>query len=670
MNGTLLNDLIIIFGLSIAILFIFHKLRIPVIVGFLLTGVVASPHGLGIISGIQAVENVAEIGIIFLLFTIGVEFSLKELLNIKKLVLIGGSLQVLLTLAFVFFIAGYFGFSRGEAVFMGFLISLSSTAIVLKLFQERAEIDTPQGKLSLGILIFQDIIVVAMILATPFLAGNGEFEGSFLTMAAKGFAIILLVIISSQWLVPKLLYQIARTKSRELFLFSIFFICFSIALLTERLGLSLALGAFLAGLIISESEYSHQALGNIMPFRDIFMGLFFVSIGMLLDINFLLLKPVLIIIVALCVILLKAVITGFSITLLGYPLRTAIIVGLSLAQVGEFSFILSGFGINQGVLSGETYQLFLAVSILTMASTPLMINAAPGLAGYVLRLPVPKKLVSGLYPMPDSVTKKTRLKDHLIIIGFGLNGRNVARAASVAGIPYTVIEMNPETVRMEKSKGENIYYGDATSEPVLEAANIKHARVLVLTIADPVATRRIISVSRKLTPKLHIIARTRYVQEMESLYNLGANEVIPEEFETSVEIFSRVLKKYLIPRDEIEKFVSEVQADGYEMFRFLNKELEPAKDFKLELPDIEIDTLKVKEKSAMAGKTLAEMNMRRKYGVTVLAIRNGLHTLPNPDGDETIHAGDTLIVLGLPDKISLLEGLFFNEQENDHESNN
>ena len=659
MDGTLLNDFIIIFGLSIAILFIFHKLRIPVIVGFLLTGVVAGPHGLGVISGIQEVETVAEIGIIFLLFTIGVEFSLKELLNIKKLVLIGGSLQVILTLAFVFFVAVNLGFSQGEAVFMGFLISLSSTAIVLKLFQERAEIDSPQGKASLGILIFQDIIVVAMILATPFLTGNGEFEGSLLIMVAKGIGIILLVIVSAEWLVPTLLYQITKTKSRELFLFSIFFICFSIALLTEKMGLSLALGAFLAGLIISESEYGHQALGNIMPFRDIFMSLFFVSIGMLLDINFLFQKPVLIIIIALCVIVLKAAITGFSATMLGYPLRTAIIVGLSLAQVGEFSFILSQFGIEHGVLSGDTYQLFLSVSILTMASTPLMINAAPKLAGYILRLPLPKKLVSGLYPMPESLKKKIRLKDHLIIIGFGVNGRNVARAARVADIPYTILEMNPETVRMEKSKGVNIYYGDATSEAVLEHADIKHARVLVLTIADPAATRRIISVSRKLTPKLHIIARTRYVQEMESLYNLGANEVIPEEFETSVEIFARVLKKYLIPRNEIGKFISEVQADGYEMFRFLNKELDNTKDFKLDLPDIEIDSLKIEETSVMAGKTLAEMNVRRKYGVTVLAIRRGSETLSNPDGDETIHAGDTLIVLGLPDKISVLTGLFF-----------
>ncbi|MCX9015279.1 MAG: cation:proton antiporter [Candidatus Methanoperedens sp.] len=660
MDGSLLNDFIIIFGLSIAILFIFHQLRIPVIVGFLLTGVVAGPHGLGIISGIQQVETIAEIGIIFLLFTIGVEFSLKELLNIRKLVLIGGSLQVILTIAFVFFIASQLGFSSGEAVFIGFLISLSSTAIVLKLLQERAEIDSPQGKASLGILIFQDIIVVAMILVTPLLAGNGGFEGSLLIMAAKGIGIIVLVFVSAQWIVPAVLYQIARTRSRELFLFSIFFICFSIAILTERFGLSLALGAFLAGLIISESEYSHQALGNIMPFRDIFMSLFFVSIGMLLDINFLFQKPVLIIIIALCVIVLKSAITGFSTTLLGYPLRTTIIVGLSLAQVGEFSFILSGFGIENGILSRDTYQLFLAVSILTMASTPLMINAAPKLAGYILRLPLPKKLVSGLYPMPGIAAKKIRLKDHLIIIGFGLNGRNVARAARVAGIPYTILEMNPETVRMEKSKGESIYYGDATSESVLEHVNIQHARVLVMTIADPAATRRITSVSRKLTPKLHIIARTRYINEMKSLYNLGANEVIPEEFETSVEIFARVLKKYLIPRDEIEKFIAEVQADGYEMFRSLSKEGKGKQDFKLDLPDIEIDTLKVEETSTMAGKTLAEMNIRRKFGVTVLAIRRGSQTLPNPDGDETIHAGDTLIVLGLPDKISVLTGVFFN----------
>ncbi|MBN2488892.1 MAG: cation:proton antiporter, partial [Methanosarcinaceae archaeon] len=438
MDAPLLNDVIIIFGLSIAIIFIFHRLHVPTIVGFLLTGMLAGPHGLAVISAVQDVNVLAEMGIILLLFAIGAELSLKDMWQIKKEVLIGGLLQVLLTIIVVFVILSKIGLDFGEAIFIGFLISLSSTAIVLKLLQERDEIDTPHGKTTLAILIFQDIIIVPMILVTPLLAGEtANLGGSPLVLIGEGIGFVLLVIISAKWIVPYLLYQIARTRSRELFLLSIVFICFSVALLTSSLGLSLSLGAFLAGLIISESEYSQQALSNILPFRDIFMSLFFVSIGMLLDINYLFQHPGLFVLIALSVLALKASIAGFVTTLLGYPLRTTILVGLALGQVGEFSFVLSVFGVEYGLLDANIYQFFLAVSILTMVSTSSIIAVSPRIADSILRLPMPERLTSGI-PMPElnGSTKKVRLKDHIIIIGFGVNGKNVARAAMSAGIPY------------------------------------------------------------------------------------------------------------------------------------------------------------------------------------------------------------------------------------------
>jgi len=657
MEIPLLNDIVIIFGLSIAVLFIFHLIRVPAIVGFLLTGILAGPHGLGLIKDPHQVEILAEIGVVLLLFAIGLEFSLKRMSQIKRSILLGGLLQVLMTIVAVFFIAIQIGLTSGESIFMGFLIALSSTAIVLKLIQERAEIDSPHGQATLAILLFQDVIIVPMMLFTPLLAGaTGDLGESLIILVAKGTGIVLLVAVGARWIVPQALYQIARTRSRELFLLSIFMICLAVVWLTASIGLSLALGAFLAGLIISQSEYSHHALGNVLPFRDVFMSFFFVSIGMLLDLDFLFQQPGLILLIVLSLLALKAVIACAVAFLLGFPLRTTILVGLALCQVGEFSFILSKTGVEHGLLAGNTYQLFLTVSVLTMAATPFIIALAPRIAEIALRLPLPERLKSGLYPVHgvDSVRKQ----DHLIIIGFGVNGRNVARAARISGISYAILEMDPDIVRAEQAKGEPIYYGDATHEAVFQHADIKDARIVVIAISDPAATRRITAIARRLNPKVHIIVRTRYLQEMKPLYELGADDVIPEEFETSVEIFTRVLVKYLIPRDEIESFVAVVRSDGYEMFRSLSKEPASFPGLKRHLPDVEIVTLRVFKRAPAVGKTLDQIGLRKKCGVTVLAVRRNSQMISNPDGDLRFCAGDLVVVIGPPDKIAGAMDLF------------
>ncbi|MFZ5641370.1 MAG: cation:proton antiporter, partial [Bacillota bacterium] len=508
MEIPLLKGVLIIFSLSVVVLFLFHKIKIPAVVGYLLTGILAGPHGLKMVNEIHEVEMLAEIGIVLLLFTIGLEFSFDRLFKIKKPVILGGSLQVALTSFAALAIAQGFGLPLGRAVFIGFLISLSSTAIVLKLIQQRAEIDSPYGRASLGILIFQDIIIVPMIIFTPLLAGTGgSVSGSLLALVTKGVGIIVFVIISAKWVVPHLLFQIARTRNRELFLLSIVVMGLAVAWLTSSIGLSLALGAFLAGLIISESEYSHQALGSILPFRDVFTSFFFVSVGMLLDVGYVIQNPGLVALAALGVLVLKALVAGAAVVLIGFPLRAAVLVGLALSQVGEFSFILSETGLQYGLLAGGSYQLFLAVSILTMAVTPFVIAAAPGAADLVLRLPLPARLKSGWDPVQE--TKETDIRDHLIIIGYGINGKNVARAAYAADIPYVIIEMNAETVREEREKGEPIIFGDAAQEAVLKHVNVKEARVVVVAISDPAATRRIIEAARRFNPKVYIIVRTR-----------------------------------------------------------------------------------------------------------------------------------------------------------------
>ncbi len=661
MGIELLTDILIIFSISVVVLYICHRLSIPTIVGFLISGILAGPHGLGLIGAVHEVELLAEVGVVLLLFTIGIELSFAKLLKIRKTVLVGGAIQVSLTILATFLVAKQLGYGLGEAIFLGFLISLSSTAIVLKLIQERSEVDTPYGRATLGILIFQDVIIVAMILATPLLSiARLSLDGSVMLALLKGIGVILLVIVAARWIVPRVLYQIAKTRNREVFLLSIFVICLAVAWATSSVGFSLSIGAFLAGLIISESEYGHEALSNVLPFRDIFTSFFFISIGMLLNIGFLFEQTVLVVLIAFGVLFAKSVIAGLAAVLLGLPLRTSLLVGLALCQVGEFSFILSETGIENGLLDESSYQMFLAVSVLTMLVTPFIIILAPRFADSILRLPIPGKLRSGFYPLTE-VNFQTK-KDHLIIIGYGLNGRNIARAARAAGIPYVIIEMNPDTVKSEQAKGEPIYYGDATRETILEHANIKDARIVVSVVNDPASNRRIVELSRRLNPEGYVVSRTRYVNEVKPLYEIGADEVVPEEFETSIEIFTRVLEKYLIPKGNIEGLIAEVRSDGYKMFRNASADVLSAPDLKIQLPDIKISTLSVAENSPLVGKSLAEMRLRQRYGILVLAIRRNSEIISNPDSNMEFLAGDDLFVLGAPDKIAEIDSLVLNPE--------
>ena len=658
MEIKLLQDIAVIFGLAIIVLQVCHKIKLPAIIGFLVTGAFVGPHGLHLVKSLHEVELMAEIGVVLLLFTIGLEFSLKELFRLKRLVLMGGSLQVFLTIVVTAVII-FFGFDlpANSAIFIGFLMALSSTAIVLRLYQERAELDSPQGETILSILIFQDIIVVLLMLLTPFLAGAGG-EGlvlakALLVMFFKTGIILGLVLLAARYLVPHLLFLVARTRSREMFLLSIVAICLLTAWLTSLAGLSLGLGAFLAGLVISESEYSTAALGNMTPFRDIFMSFFFVSIGMLLDIKVILAHPGIIGLLTISIVLMKFGIVLLIAILLGVSLRSALLTGLALVQVGEFSFVLSKFGMEHNFLAGQRYQYFLDVAVITMAITPLLISLSPKLAKTILRLPFPDRVKRGMAPVGDAEERAAAksLANHIIIIGYGLNGRNLTKAAISANIPYVIIETNPETVRTEKKEGKNILYGDATHVPVLEHAGISRARVAVVAISDYVATRQIVRQIKELNPYIHLIVRTRFVTEIDPLRELGADEVIPEEYETAVEIFIRVLNHYLVPQQDIDRFMAEVRADGYQMLRSQPRSLVSICDMSGCLSDSELKVIQLEENSPFAGKTIAGIGMRKNYGVTILAIRRQDKMEPNPPADTELHAGDTLILFGTSDSV-------------------
>jgi len=589
---------------------------------------------------------------VLLLFTIGLEFSLSRLVKIKKLVLGGGALQVASTALVVYLLSWWVGLPWREAIFWGFLISISSAAIVLKILQEKAELDSPHGRAILGILIFQDIIVVPMMLLTPFLAGVVDEGGAGIgSRLAGGAAVILLMIVGAKWIVPWVLQRVVRTRNREVFLLAVVVLCLAAAQLTYAVGLSLALGAFLAGLVISETDFNLQVLGSIMPFRDLFTSLFFISIGMLLDVGALVDGPYLLLVLLIvpAIIVGKGLLAGAIARLLKLPLRTAVLVGLAVAQIGEFSFVLSRTGQSVGLLGGDMYNLFLAVAVLSMAAAPFVLNAAAPVSALFGRW---QGNGDAGEEEPASDDPRRVLQDHLVIVGFGVNGRNVARAAGMAEIPYVILEMNPDTVRIAKGQGEPIYFGDATKEAVLEHIHLTEARIAVVAINDAAATRCIAEHIGRLSPGTELIVRTRYLEEVEPLYRLGVDEVIPEEFETSIEIFARVLSRYLIPADDIGRFIRIVRAEGYEMLRGLAGVPVSKTALGSALPNLDISTVRVPETAACVGRTLAQMRLRQHLGVTVAAIVRTGETITNPDGDTVVAAGDRLVVLGQPDQVS------------------
>jgi monovalent cation:H+ antiporter-2, CPA2 family len=656
MELPILREAVVIFGLSIGVIIVCHRFRIPAIIGFLITGLVAGPHGLGLVSAAHEVEMIAEIGVILLLFVIGMELSFKELLQIKKPVFLGGAAQVLLTIIVFDALAMFLGFSMGKAVFAGFLVALSSTAIVLKLLADRAEINVPHGRISLGILIFQDLIVVPMMLLVPFMSGRaGDLGPSLLLLGLKALGIIALLYVLAKKVIPRILLMVVRTRSRELFLMTTLGLCFSIALLTSSAGLSLALGAFLAGLLMSESEYSLSALEGILPFRDVFTSVFFVSIGMLLDLGFLFNNIGLVLMVTVVVLIVKGIIASGATLILGYPLRIAALTGLTLCQIGEFSFVLAGVGVAHGIMAPAEYQLFLAVAIVTMALTPFLMMGSPRISDFLAR-----KLPWGTGPLvPAGKECETEIHDdHLIIVGFGIGGRHLARAARMAGIRYVVLEMNPDTVRNEGAKGEPIFYGDAAQPAVLEHAGVTRARILAVVIADPAAIRRIAEAARQANPSLHIVVRTRFVSEIEPLRSLGANEVIPEEFETSVEIFNRVLSTYLVPRRDIERFTFEIRAEGYGALRKPTVPGEPFCDLSGVCSGFDVTALNVESGSFVDGKSLKEAELRKTHGLTLVGVKRGREVIANPDAGFRLLAGDVAYLFGEHSRVLEKDALF------------
>lgn len=639
-EATILRELIILLAVSLPITFVFHKVKLPALVGFLITGVLIGPHGLAVITDTMVVERLAEIGVVLLLFTVGLEFSLADILRSGRRFLLGGGLQVLLTIAAVAVIAALFGYPLQQALFFGFLASLSSTAVVLKMYTDRAELDTAHGRLGTGILLFQDMAVVPLMLLLPILGQAGDSSGitplSVLASLAKAVVGLAAVFFTARKLVPFLLHQVIRLRNREIFFLLVVLLCMGTAWLTYTFGMSLALGAFLAGLIISESEYSHHIVSDILPFRDYFASIFFISVGMLLQVRYFAEHwPLLIGLSTVLALIKTGIVTGTALSL-GYPLRSSLLAGLALAQVGEFSFLLAQQGAPYGLISGDVFQLFINTSILTLVATPFIMQAAPWFAD---RLNIRQ-------PEAQDSPNICALTGHTIIAGYGLNGRNLARTLKATHIPYTVLEVNVETIRRARDEGEPIIYGDITQEGVLVRAGAPCARVIVFAISDFAAARLAIRHVRRLNPSIFVLVRTRYAAEVDMLLALGADQVIAEEFETSIEIFSRVLHQYHVPGNIIANQINLVRFDGYKMLRGVSLDQEKIGRIAQLFAAATVDNVQIQTEHPARGRTLQELDIRRTSGATVIAVVRQGEAMTNPGPDLRLDTDDILVLLG------------------------
>ena len=635
-----LQQSVTILAAAVAVILVSARLKIPSVVGFLLTGILIGPSGLRLVADPAQVELFAEIGVVFLLFSIGLEFSLERLRQIRRFFFLGGSLQGALTLAGIVLLAVLAGFELRRGIFFGFLVVLSSTAVVLKLYADRRELDAPQGKVLIGILLFQDFLIVPMIVLAPVLAGvveagpleiAGRFLGSLLVVG--------LVFVVARYIMPRLLHQLVRTGIREVLVLAALGICLGMALLTEALDFSLALGAFIAGIIISESEYSHQVVAEVVPFRDVFNSLFFISVGMLLDLSFALGRPLTVLVLAGAILAVKAAAAAGAVALLGFPARIVAIVALGLAQVGEFSFVLLKVGETHGLIDRDLFQTFIAASVLTLLATPVLVGLAPRIAA---------GLGGREGPAPEPAGA---LRNHVVVVGFGVNGRNLARVLKAAHVRYRVIEFDAALVRKGLRDGEPIIYGDSTRREILEHAGVPTAGAVVFGISDLEAVRRAIPLARELNPGVYILVRTRLVDEIEDLLRRGADEVVAQELETSIEIFTRVLERYHVPRNVVRAETRLLRAEGYRMMRSSAETSRLSAALVDALAAGTTDVFRLDAGSPAAGRSLRATDLRRRTGATLLAVVRDGTPHPNPAADFRLEPGDDLVLMGSHEEI-------------------
>ncbi|MCC7418727.1 MAG: cation:proton antiporter [Planctomycetaceae bacterium] len=637
----LLRSLVLVFLVAGGVLQLFHRLRLPPIIGLLVAGVLIGPHGFGVLRDRTQIEQLAEFGVLLLMFTIGLDFNRERL---RELLYAGGmgSVQMLFCIVVTALLSAAWFDRWAEAVFLGFLVSHTSSTLMLKLFLDRGELSTPPVRLGLGISITQDLSAVLMLIAIPVMAGENFVAADFGLMLLRLLGVFVVAVALARWIIPYWMEWVVRTRSRELFLVFLIVVCLGTAWVTLAAGLSIGLGAFLAGLAIAESAYSHHTLSEVAPFRDLLISVFFMSVGMLLDFHVLAENAWLAGFLLLAVLPIKFI-SGFAPVLIwGYPLRVATIVGNAMAQIGEFSFVVGHVGHKAGLIDDGLYAVFLAVAVASMIVNPLLIAGSPRATAALAKIPWLRRLDR----RANESDELPPMENHVLIAGYGLNGRNLASSLKTFGLPYAVLEMNPDTVQAARRRGEPIFFGDCSRVEVLRKLHIGTARGLVLAISDPQATRQAVQIARHENPRLHIVVRTRYLAEIDPLRELGATEVIAEEFETSLEVLALTLRLFEIAGPSIERIVEHFRSNAY---RALRSELpSPERPPLLEtlLQEIDIETHRLEVGARAIGKTLRELNLRARTGATLLAVRRDSALTAVPPADFQFQEHDVLVLAG------------------------
>ncbi len=643
----LLDELAIVAALAVAVTVVLSKLRLPTVAGLLAAGALAGPHGFRLARSVAAIEVLAEVGVVLLLFSIGLEFSLARLRDIFRQVALGGLLQVGLTTAVTASIAVALGEPVGHGVFYGFAFALSSTAIVLRALTERRELDAPHGRFIVGTLLFQDLCVVPMVLVVPLLAAPGdagEAAGRIGLAMGKAAAVVLAVIALSRLLVPKVLGWVDASRSREVFLLAILGLCIGTAWLTSLAGLSLALGAFLGGMVVADTEYGHRAMGDILPLRDAFVSVFFVSLGMLFDVRVVGAEPLVVLGLLAGFLFAKGLLATLAAMAMRFPSRVAWLAGVGLAQFGEFGFVLTRLAQSSGLVTEQETKPLLAAGIASMFLTPLLVRAAPHVkAGERMLAPLEKLI--GVRSIDEADEQHAVLDGHVVLVGFGLAGRLMAAALREIGLDFVGLELNADTVRKAKVQGLPLYYGDATSEEALRHAHVATARLVVLLMNDPKAAERVVDTVKRVAPSVPVLMRTRYLVERNRLLALGARDVVAEEVEGAVEVLARMLRALEVPRNMIDERIRAARQESQTSERRPTVPRPRAGDV-APLAELKVESALVRKGSRAAGASPAGLRLRSETGALVVAVQRGEALREDLDPTAPFEEGDVVFLVG------------------------
>jgi CPA2 family monovalent cation:H+ antiporter-2 len=637
-DHSLLPELVLTYAIALVFILVLARIRVPPIVAFIIAGGVAGPAGIGLVKTQEEVIVLADLGIVLLLFTVGLEFSVREIQRIWKAVVFGGTLQIVGTAAALMLLLYLAVHEPWRAsLFIGLFVALSSTAIVLRELSARNQLDAPHGRLMVGVLLFQDLAIVGLLLLVPILSGKTSLSGVPMVVLRAAAAIGTVAAVS-RLVLPILFRLVARSGRREAFPLAVLVASVGTAWVSSLLGISMALGAFLGGLILAESEFSHQAHAEIRPLRDILAGLFFISLGMLADMDAILQQLPTIVMVTVVLVFVKAVVAGGALWTVATPLRVAVTAGIGLAQVGEFSFILGRSGLDAGLLSQPQWQILLAASIATMIVTPALVAIAPSAGSWVA-----DKTRRVSEALPDA--EHAALSDHVVILGFGVGGRLLGRALRQLGIPYAILDMNGATVRDMRAEGESIFFGDATNEDALRGAGVDRARAVVAVLSDPYASMRAVTAIRGQSSSVPIIVRARYRSEAVTLQGLGATVAVAEELEASLEVVAQTFARLDVPGNVIEVLLDSFRRESSGL-RPVRAPSQPLDTLPSAIRETPVATHQLRAGEWAVGRTLAEVNLRAETGALVIAVQHNGRHITSPPADLVLADGDVLYLMG------------------------